>query len=103
MSIEEKRRAAFEAWYWREFWSVHAHERSTIFNRYGGVGGYRNWDVQRQWISWRAALDSMVIDLPAPPAIDGNRETYTRTQSAYHQGMLAVINAIESSGLKVKP
>lgn len=101
MSIEEKRRAAFEAWYWREFWSAHAHERSTIFNRYGGVGGYRNWDVQRQWIGWNAAMDSVVIDLPKAFEAYGSLG-FGGGDPDLSLDPDEVIKAIESSGLKVK-
>lgn len=84
MSIEEKRRAAFEASY----------EGKANFERnHWHPDFYAELPTRDKWGAWNAALDSVVIELP---------------QDNYYEDAASVAlddcrHAIESAGLKVKP
>lgn len=77
MNIEEKRRMAFEAWF-----------QSEMLPRITGSHAIVRAMCEK---GWNAALDSVVIELPDPRC--DSQESYMRR----------VEQAIESSGLKVKP
>ncbi len=103
MSIEEKRREAFEAW----FVSIASPEllfapdgsQVKLFDRC--QDGYRICLVDACWKSWGAALDSVEIDLPTPEESYGSMgEGMGDPWLSYD--MDAVKAAIEACGLKVK-
>ncbi len=95
MSIEEKRREAFEAWA-----KLHGLDRIGKIAGYTGrvadhpaMGGY--------WHGWNAALDSVEIELPTPEESYGSMgEGMGDPWLSYD--MDAVKAAIEACGLKVK-
>lgn len=95
MSIEEKRRSAFE-----EFTRINnaedfRHDGDAIFTR--SEEGYDWYWVNEKWTYWNAALDSVVIELddPSDPADFCYDAQVIRRSGA--------VDAIESAGLKVKP
>lgn len=92
MSIEEKRRAAFESWALKNLYSI---------KRDGVVVDYANPRTDALWSALNAALDSVVIELPKA------FETYGTLGFGGGDPDLSldpdeVIKAIESAGLKVK-
>lgn len=93
MSIEEKRREAFEAW----ILDNHCGEEDLISR--DSEGEYYSVGVAERWEMYNAALDSVVIELPYMP-----RANYANQHSfncAIEAMFLARI-AVESAGLKVK-
>lgn len=63
---------------------------------------YDDPEVDLAWETWSNLMDRLVIELPSSPVPTGGRESYSPIQNAYWMGMLSVIHAIESAGLKVK-
>lgn len=91
MSIEEKRRAAFEA---------HIAAQQGISEKASGLwfskypnGCYKSGLVESLWRNWNAAMDSVVIELPASITTMAGPVFYA----------IDVRATIESAGLKVKP
>jgi len=87
MSIEEKRREGFEAWYKDNVYGGSEYLALKWLVREGS--GYLHADPSDAWDHWNAALDSVVIELP---------EEVTLLDS----NVCMVVEAIESAGLKVK-
>lgn len=87
MNIEEKRRAAFEVW-------ARKKGLDLAYRNFPGIGQF--YECPRTLLaqeSWSAALDSVVIELPA---------------DNYYEDAASVAlddcrEAIESAGLKAKP
>lgn len=92
MTIEEKRRELFEAWY---------SKRTGGFMPSFFDGEYDWSDAQPCWLAFSAALDAVVIELPSTRTMLASCE-YVRGIREYGE---AVRHAIESTGLglKVKP
>ncbi|BCP56266.1 hypothetical protein K32_48830 [Kaistia sp. 32K] len=90
----DPRRTAFEAW---------ADAHHLPLQRMGRTPHYEHADTQGAWIGWNAALDSVVIELPAPDSTDANPTTSTDCDSGFARGVSACRVAINAAGLKVKP
>lgn len=95
MSIQDKRREAFEDWYAKQF---NIETGRTLdpkeFERLrGDEGNYRRYPSLRgKWEGWNAALDSVEIELPGLFIQQPEKLYPTRW----------LLDAIESAGLKVK-
>lgn len=101
MSIEEKRRAAFEAafklpdgMYWDESQRQYA-------------GGVMFWLYTDRLQVWNAALDSIAIELPTPVSPEQPDDAIDDSWMDSHSGELRMrskcVRAIEAVGLKVAP
>lgn len=94
MSLEDKRRDGFEAWYCEDFYRLHGFPARHIEAMRGESGDYiAHPALHGKWIGWNAALDSVVIELPDEWTTNVGRMLTPP----------AVRSAIESAGLKVKP
>lgn len=80
MSIQEKRREGFEAWF-----------QAEMLPRITGSQAIVRAMCEK---GWNAALDSVVIELP--------KDVTNVTWPAYEQARDDILGAIESAGLKVK-
>lgn len=84
MTIEEKRRELFEAW-----WNT---------EQYCGC-------VSDMWLGFNAALDSVVIELPARYVITEHTYSYQRPKPKHHGYNTALRDCkalIEATGLGIK-
>lgn len=84
MSIEEKRREAFEAWALSQGMNIKSD--LTVFD-------YAYSRTENAWRIWNAALDSVEIELPQPWT-----EAFMKSESMLQDCKFA----IEACGLKVK-
>lgn len=98
MSIEQKRRAAFEAWAAVNGISIVRTSQALAFanGQSRAVGDYIMIESLCSWAAWNAALDSVVIELPNietdhPIEIEAQADMRSRCREA-----------IESAFLKVK-
>ncbi len=95
MSIEEKRREAFEARIRISHPDDYAEDGERIFKREGA--GYDWHWVNEYWLCWNDALDSIVVELPSLGICGMNNELL-----GYQRGIRDCRAAIEACGLKVK-
>lgn len=119
MNIQEQRRAAFEDWYVTSALAncpelTEDHARNAV-KHYRGDGDYAESSSLRDaWWGWNAALDSVVIELPAEPALaisaeeslDMEPEDFEAMEVSH--GLQCMMlrkcrTAIEAAGLKVSP
>ena len=91
MSIQEQRRKSFEA-----FATNDGKWPQAI--RLGSDGQYALMQTHQDWLTWNAALDSVVIELPEHYWLDVGMIDSVRCFEAGD-----VEDAIEAAGLKVKP
>lgn len=91
MSIEDKRREGFEAWY-AQSWGHDDKETSLSTFMLDERGQYLYGHVHESFVIWNAALDRVAVELPSVHMFKGF--SYHETES--------VIEAIEAAGLKVK-
>lgn len=91
MSIEEQRRKAFEAWYARQLEAEY--ERGDV------VGLTFELSKESHWVTWNAALDSVVIELPNQL----HAKPYACYEGGWNDALLETADLIEGMGLKVKP
>lgn len=97
MSIEERRREAFEAWMSGQLKldsRVPQEMRDDIFRLETGYGQYENGKIQIAWASWNAAMGSVEIELPCDRSISASDDPW------YMRDLCK--DAIEACGLKVK-
>lgn len=87
MSIEEQRRAAFEAF------AIEAFGPGSL--ELDAAGDYFWQSTRNAFDVWRAALDSVVIELP-------DREAYSNPDSA-GAAIFDCASRVKDAGLKVKP
>lgn len=93
MSIQEKRRAKFEAWYQKEFEKETGRKMVTPLCEYRMGDNYQSGTyLDSCWIGWNAALDSVEVELPEPFEMD-DFEGYDAPE---------VRAAIESAGVRVR-
>lgn len=97
MRIEEQRRSMFEDKFGKILGTEKAGDLHTAFYRDSDGRYFRNY-VHAAWISWNAALDSVVIELP-----DTVANTGTLTSTAVLGYKRECREAIEAAGLKVAP
>ena len=106
MSIEEKRREKFEAWYAKQFniETGRALDPAELERLRGEEGNYRGHPSLRgKWEGWNAALDSVVIDMPSFREVRmGRPQEVTQYDSGVNHGIEICTDAIEACGLKVK-
>ena len=88
MSIEEKRRAAFEAWLESAGFDV---------ERFHFINGYRGNEQMAAWEAWNAALDSICVEVPDSSELVGDygRETYRIARDEF-------MDALEAAGVPYK-
>ncbi|AXH75206.1 MAG: hypothetical protein [Caudoviricetes sp.] len=91
MSIQERRRKAFEAWY-SQSWGHDDTETSLATFMLDEQGQYLYGHVHESFVVWSAALDSVEIELPGLFIQQPEKLYPTRW----------LLDAIESAGLKVK-
>lgn len=91
MSIQEQRRKAFEVW-------VTDGGKYPKAARLSSDGEYALMSTYQNWLTWNAALDSVVIELPEEVQIDVGMIDSVGFFEADE-----VRDAIEAVGLKVKP
>lgn len=99
MSIEEKRRASFEAAIVNEF---PTYEHQKLFDRHPN-GKYWNPHIRALFVCWNAALDSVVIELPRKDAMTACSNTSTEFDLGYEACAEHCLAAIKAAGLKVTP
>ncbi len=97
MSIEEKRREAFEAWYAKQFniKTGRTLDPAELERLRGEEGNYRGYPSLRgKWEVWNAALDSVEIELPTERDVSHDEKAVRTIEDCRA--------AIEACGLKVK-
>lgn len=102
MSIEEKRRAAFEQTIRISHPDDYAEVGERIFKR-EGTGYDWHW-VNEHWLCWNDALDSVVIELPGEriePTGPSDRDIVGGIRQ-WNECIFNCKRYIESAGLKVK-
>lgn len=95
MTIEEKRRELFEAWYLLKYYEGEKQCGLDWLVR-EPCGGYRFDHPARHWETFNAALDAVVIELPISNFPDGCGDIYEAIE------IDSMREAIESTGLGLK-
>lgn len=108
MSIQEQRRAKFEAWVRREWPEAPLHHvRDALPKDHPRYGEYVTETIQRAWVGWSAALDSVEIELPVPVEPECPEDAIDDSWMDAYNAELRLLKrcamAIESATLKVKP
>lgn len=90
MSIEEKRRAAFEAWLELAGFDV---------ERFHCINGYRGNEQMAAWEAWNAALDSICVELPGPLP---SEEPYACYEGGWNDARAEIQDVLTASGIRHK-
>lgn len=101
--MNDKMRAEFEAAITKDRMDAGYDEPNLRMHEWEGSQCYNETHVQAAWWGWQASRAALAVELPPAPVPQKRYGgTYTRTESAYHQGQMSVTRAIEAAGVRVK-